>query len=379
MKMDSEGLNKDCLLIWSGPQSMELFSALEPMPLEFGGHLGPVNVAYETWGQLNDRGDNAILICHALTGNAHALGPDGWWTGIAGTGRAIDPQRHFIICSNILGSCYGTTGPASPDSCRGHPWQMEFPIISVRDLVRLQYEWVVRLGIRQLLMVIGGSLGGMQALEWAVMYPYMVMLAVPIACSARQSAWCIGLNEVGRRAIAADPAWHGGFYDKPPAIGLALARMIAMISYRSPASFQSRFGRDVQELAVDTLFTEAIGPLFKVESYLRYQGQKLVERFDAACYYRLTQALDSHDLLRGRGTLTDVLGAISIPVQMIGIRSDMLYPVTEQKEIAALAPRAHYTEIDSADGHDAFLIECEQMNKYLADFLQEIEESEDKQ
>jgi len=378
----------------------KLFTDEKPLLLDNGQSIAPVTVAYQTYGTLNTDGRNAILICHALTGNAHAAGISytsdisyivenqptsnnnhrnpkhlhGWWDGVIGEGKAFDTSKYFVICPNFLGSCYGTTGPASIDPTTGKPYGMNFPNITVRDMVRVQYALLKHLGVNQLATIAGGSLGGMQVLEWALLYPEFVRSIIPIATSAKHSAWAIGLNEVARTAIKTDPAWMNGSYTTQPFKGLALARMIAMISYRSQVSFGKKFGRSIATEQANELrvhFGEK-ETLFEAESYLRYQGKKLVDRFDANTYLYITEAMDSHDITRERGTLEDVLGSIDIPVISIGINSDVLYPVHEQQELAALIPGAHYAEIDSIHGHDAFLIEFNQLNKIIQIFLEEV-------
>ncbi|BDG06258.1 homoserine O-acetyltransferase MetX [Anaeromyxobacter oryzae] len=327
-----------------------------PLALELGGRLAEVQVAYRTWGTLDRDGGNAVVCCHALTGSADA---DRWWTRMFGPGRAFDPEKDFIVCSNILGSCYGTTGPTSLDPATGTPYLGTFPAITIRDMVRAQHALVTALGVRRVRMVIGGSLGGMQVLEWALLYPDLVDSVVFIASTARHSAWCIGLSEAQRQAIYADPRWMDGRYDPddPPSAGLAAARMMAMLSYRSQPSFEERFGRRPQ--------TE---DLFSVESYLRYQGQQLVERFDPATYVTLTRAMDTHDVSRGRGDFDDVLRSIRQPTLVVSIDSDVLYWPWEQREVARLVPNARLDVLDSPDGHDAFLIAVDRVSDMVADF-----------
>ncbi len=327
-----------------------------PFPLELGGTLPSVSVGYRTWGKLDRQGGNAVVVCHALTGSADA---DLWWTGMFGPGRALDPEKDFIVCSNILGSCYGTTGPTSIDPSTGAPWFGAFPPITLRDMVRVQRGLVEALGVRRVRMVVGGSLGGMQALEWALLYPELVESVVTIASTARHSAWCIGLSEAQRQAIYADPRWKGGRYaaEQAPEAGLAAARMMAMLSYRSQPSFEERFGRRPQ--------TE---DLFAVESYLRYQGKQLVDRFDPATYVTLTRAMDTHDVARGRGDFDAVLRGVRQPMLVVSIDSDVLYWPWEQREIAALAPNARLAVMDSPHGHDAFLIDVDRLSDMVADF-----------
>jgi homoserine O-acetyltransferase len=327
-----------------------------PFPLELGGALPALRIGYRTWGTLDAEGGNAVVVCHALTGSADA---DLWWTRMFGEGRALDPERDFVVCSNILGSCYGTTGPTSIDPATGAPWLGTFPAITVRDMVRAQHALASALGVRRVRMVIGGSLGGMQALEWALEYPALVESVVFVASTARHSAWCIGLSEAQRQAIYADPRWKGGRYDPadPPAGGLAAARMMAMLSYRSQPSFELRFGRRRQ--------TE---DRFAVESYLEYQGVQLVERFDAATYVTLTRAMDTHDVSRGRGDFDDVLRGLRQPTLVVSIDSDVLYWPWEQREVATLAPNARLAVMDSPHGHDAFLIDVDRLSDMVADF-----------
>jgi homoserine O-acetyltransferase len=328
----------------------------QPFALELGGRLPALRIAYRTWGTLDAEGSNAVVICHALTGSADA---DLWWTRMFGPGRALDPEKDFVVCTNILGSCYGTTGPVEPDPATGAPWLGAFPAVTIRDMVRVQHALVSALGVRRVRMVVGGSLGGMQVLEWALLYPSLVESVVFVASTARHSAWCIGLSEAQRQAIYADPRWKGGRYDpeQPPSDGLAAARMMAMLSYRSQPSFEMRFGRRAQ--------TE---DLFAIESYLRYQGKQLVDRFDAATYVTLTRAMDTHDVARGRGDFDDVLRSIKQPMLVVSIDSDVLYWPWEQREVAALAPNAHLAVMDSPHGHDAFLIDVDRLSDMVTDF-----------
>ncbi|HYI12133.1 MAG TPA: homoserine O-acetyltransferase [Thermoanaerobaculia bacterium] len=302
-----------------------------PLILESGGVLEEVAVAYRTWGKLDAAGTNAVLVCHALTGNADA---DEWWEPLIGSGRALDPDRDFILCSNILGSCYGTTGPSS--------YGPGFPRITVRDIVAVQRALVRHLGVRRLRLVIGGSFGGMQVLEWALSAPDLVETIAPIATSGRHSPWTIAWSEAQRQAIALDPVR-----------GLAVARMIAMSTYRSHGSYGSRFGRAHQEGA------------FHVENWLRNHGQRLVDRFDAATYVTLTHAMDSHDVARGRGAYETVLGSIRQPTFIVSIDSDVLYPPAEQEELAVLIPNATLRTISSIHGHDGFLIDAAAINEVL--------------
>ncbi|MEN8040236.1 MAG: homoserine O-acetyltransferase [Actinomycetota bacterium] len=305
-------------------------------PLEGGETLRDVNVEVRTWGRFRKE---ATLICHALTGSADA---DDWWKDLFGPGRIFDPSGSFIVSMNVLGSCYGTTGPTT------HAETGDFPAITIRDMVHLQKLVLEHLGVEFLDVVIGGSMGGMQALEWAVLYPEMVDTIVPIGVGSAQSAWAIGLSEAQRSAIHTAAT---------PSDGLATARMIAMCSYRSPASFQSRFGRESENGA------------FAAQTYLRYQGDKLVDRFDADTYLTLLDAMDSHDLGRGRGPREAILQRIKNRALVIGISTDVLYPVSEARAMAASMPNAQFAVLDSPNGHDAFLIETHKLGRILKDFL----------
>jgi homoserine O-acetyltransferase len=331
-------------LVTSGEQ--KIYELSEPLELESGEVLSGVRVAYRTWGS---PAAEAVLVCHALTGSADAFS---WWAGLFGPGRALDPARDFIVCSNVLGSCYGTTGPAS---IRG----ADFPAVTIRDIVRVQHALVRALRVRRLNLVLGGSLGGMQVLEWALLYPEMVEAIAPIAVSGRHSAWCIGLSEAQRQALYADPLWQSGRYapEAPPAAGLAAARAVAMCTYRSRGSFEERFGRRLESSG-----------LFHVERYLRHQGAKLAGRFDANSYVTLTRAMDSHDVGRGRNGSESALRSVRQRALVVGIDSDVLYPPEEQRELAAGLSNARLAWLRSPQGHDAFLIETEALNRLLVDF-----------
>ncbi|WP_232796712.1 homoserine O-acetyltransferase MetX [Kyrpidia spormannii] len=347
-----------------------------PVTLDSGRVLDEVDIAYEAYGDPENARDRTILVCHALTGDAHAGnldGQPGWWDGLIGPGRVLDTNRFYIVCSNVLGGCAGSTGPASPGP-DGRPWGLRFPPITIRDMVEAQRLWLEKLGITHLYAVIGGSMGGMQALEWAVTYPDRVERCIPIATSARLSAMAIAYNDVMRLAIMNDPAWNGGDYynGEKPAAGLALARMVGMITYRGPQLYNARFGRSVVGRE------EEDGPVdfearFQVESYLRYQGEKLVRRFDANSYLYLIKAMDLHDIGRGRGGVAAAYARTEAEFLCIGIDSDMLYPAAEQIEIAeglaATGKRVEYREIRSVYGHDAFLVEFQQMSAALSEFL----------
>ena len=341
------------------PQT-KFYQLSQPFPLESKEVLTEVQVAHRTWGELNAQGDNGVLICHALTGWADA---DDWWEPLLGSSKALDPKRDFIVCSNILGSCYGTTGPTSINPKTGIAYGASFPEITIRDMVHLQALLVEYLGIKSLRLVIGGSLGGMQVLEWALLYPEKVQALAPIAAPGRHSAWCIGLSEAQRQAIYADPYWQRGNYtvDVSPTQGLAVARMMAMSTYRSWESFTTRFGRQY-----DT------SEQFRIASYLQYQGQKFVERFDANTYIILTRAMDSHDVARLSQDYESILQSIHQPTLVVAIDSDILYPPVEQQELANLIPNAQLVWLESTHGHDAFLIDMTALNELVISFLEDL-------
>ena len=349
--------------------------------LEFGGVLHGVELAYETWGALNEQADNAVLVCHALTGDAHAAGVAdhghgavGWWDDFIGPGRAIDTDRYFVVCVNVLGGCQGTTGPASIDPATGRSYGSAFPVISVRDVVRSQRRIADHLGIERWHSVVGGSMGGMQSLEWAIMYPDRVRTVVALASNTAASPQQVAWSAVGRLAIVLDPRWRGGdYYDAPlgegPAAGLAVARQIAQITYRTDEVFQDRFGR----ATVDRISDFDLWGRFDVESYLDHHGQKLVRRFDANSYLVLNRLMDLHDVARGRGGLDLALERITAPVLVASISSDALYPPRQQRELVeALAHqrcRHQYHVIDSPEGHDGFLLEHAALSPIIAEFL----------
>lgn len=329
---------------------------------EGGATLHDVPIAYRTWGRLNPDGTNAVLVCHALTGDANV---SAWWTDLLGAGRALNTEEDFIICANVPGSPYGSVSPITTNPDTGAPYGADVPAFTPRDTVALHRHLLDHLGVRRVRCAIGGSMGGMQVLEWAFERTDtgapLVKRLVPIAVGGRHTPWQIGWSEAQRQAIYADPKWQGGAYppDDPPADGLAAARTMAMVSYRSHASFQERFGRERQSE------NGSAHPPFAVESYLRYHGQKLVARFDANCYVHLTKQMDAHDVSRNRGAYSDVLRQITQPTLVIGIDSDVLYPLVEQEELAAHLPNADLQVLSSPHGHDAFLIEQEALNAMI--------------
>jgi homoserine O-acetyltransferase len=356
-----------------------------PFALEGGGVLPDATLAYETWGTLAPDGANAVLVCHALTGDSHAAGPlqtghptAGWWDGFIGPGKPIDTDRWFVVCSNVLGGCQGSTGPASPHPDDGKPWGSRFPVVTVRDWVRSQQHLADHLGIHRWHSVIGGSMGGMQALEWAVMYPERVGSIVPVSTAAAASAQQIAWWSTGRRVIHMDPGWRGGdYYDADPGEGpdegLALARMISQITFRSDDVFTRRFGREV----VEPIDGFSLWQRFEVERYLEYHGGKLVRRFDANSYLLLTKAMDLHDVGRGRGGIDAAMARLRCPVLSVGVVSDILYPLHQSHAIVeharAAGAEARSVELDSPHGHDAFLIELDQLGLPISAFLDDLE------
>ncbi len=351
------------------------------MLLESGEALSSVTVNYQTYGELNREGDNAIYIGHALTGSPLVGSPpsedkeSGWWEALVGPDKAIDTNRYFVVCSNILGGCYGTTGPASLRE-DGNPYGMEFPVVTIRDMVRVQKLLVEYLGVKELSAVIGGSLGGMQALEWGVNFPHLVRSVIAIACSGRFSPLGIAFNQVARKAIMSDEAWRGGdyYYRGFPEEGLSLARIIGTITYRSNYSFELRFGRALQE----TNDPYSLFHNFAVESYLQHQGKKLTQRFDPNSYLYLSKAMDLHDLSRGYSSMRQALGRIKALTFLLGISSDILFYPQEVRGLAVEMRRsgvdARYHEIESPHGHDAFLMEFTKMEEYLRECFKEIEQ-----
>ena len=348
--------------------------------------MSGIVAAYETWGQLNADASNAILLCHAWTGDSHASGraedghlAPGWWESAVGPGLAIDTNQWFVVCANVLGGCQGSTGPASAHPEDGRPYGSRFPVITIRDMVRVQVRLADHLGVAVWHSVIGGSMGGMQVLEWAVTFPERVRSVVPIATCVQASAQQIAWGSIGRRAIINDPKWRGGdYYDAAPGDGphegLSTARMVAQVTFRSDNVFTDRFGR---EMTGGTSTSKSLDGKFEVERYLEYHGDKLVSRFDANSYMTIGKAMDLHDIARGRNTLDSAVARISSPVLTMGIWSDFLYPVYQQLQIrdmvAANGVRAEYVEVDSPHGHDAFLIELDQVGPAIRHFIESLD------
>ena len=350
----------------------------EPIELDSGEVLDDVTVAYETYGELNKERSNAILICHALTGDAHAAGwhegdkKPGWWEIVIGPGKAIDSEKYFIICSNVLGGCKGTTGPSSINPKTGKQYGIDFPVITIKDMVKVQKKLVDSFKIDQLYAIIGGSMGGMQVLQWLVSYPGMMKKAIPMATAAMSSPQQIAFNEVGRQSIFSDPNWNNGDYystGKKPENGLSIARMIAHITYLSDESMYIKFGRELQDKdKISYDFTID----FQVESYLKHQGETFVKRFDANSYLFITKAVDLFDLSINN-SLIDGFKGIDAKIQVISVDSDWLYPTEQSTEIVtalnANNVEVSFSEIKSNYGHDAFLLETGQLNFILSKFL----------
>ncbi|TAN57066.1 MAG: homoserine O-acetyltransferase [Magnetospirillum sp.] len=351
-----------------------------PIRLDCGVELGPITVAYQTYGRLNPDKSNAILICHALTGDHYVADPHpitgkpGWWSELVGPGRVFDTDRYFLICSNVLGGCMGTTGPADINPATGQPWGLAFPVITVGDMVRVQARLVDHLGIDQLFCVVGGSMGGMQVLEWAKSYPDRVFSAIPIAAAARHSAQNIAFHEVGRQAIVADPDWCEGSYllgGKRPHRGLAVARMAAHITYLSEPALHQKFGRNLQNR--DTV-AYGFDADFQVESYLRHQGSTFVDRFDANSYLYITRAMDYFDLAaENGGVLANAFRGTRTRFCVISFSSDWLFPTSESRAVVhalnAVAANVSFVEVKSDKGHDAFLLDEPEFHATLTGFL----------
>ena len=357
-----------------------------PFVLEGGGVLTEVTMAFETWGELSAAADNAILVCHALTGDSHAHGQagvahatPGWWNRVIGPGCGIDTDRYFVVCVNSLGGCQGSTGPSSLDPETGTPYGSRFPTVTTRDIVRCQAAVADHLGIDTWLAVVGGSMGGMQVLEWGVMFPERLRVIAPIATTLAASAQQVAWSAVGRTALALDPRFRGGdYYDAEPGdgpfAGLAIARSVAQITYRSAEVFDDRFAREL----VDPRSVFGHWDRFQVESYLDYHGERLVRRFDANSYLALNRTMDLHDLSRDRGSMESAIGRLAhLPAMTLSISSDVLYPTAQQAAIRdairAAGGRCDHHVIQSPDGHDGFLLAARQVGSMLAGFLREVD------
>jgi homoserine O-acetyltransferase len=380
--MDKDPMSRDVREVAAYAQEggTLVFGPDKPLRLDSGARLDHVEIAYRTYGTLNAERSNAILICHALTGDQHVAsehpitGKPGWWTQMVGPGKPLDPHHHFIICSNVIGGCMGTTGPSSLNPATGKPWGLSFPVITIADMVRAQAMLIDALGIDSLFAVIGGSMGGMQALQWAADYPERVYSVVCLAAAARHSAQNIAFHELGRQAIMADPDWRGGDYAESglrPEKGLGVARMAAHITYLSEQALQRKFGRELQRDGLSWGFDAD----FQVESYLRHQGAVFVDRFDANSYLYITRATDYFDMAAGYGgLLADAFRkARDVRFCVLSFTSDWLYPTPESRAIVralnAAGARASFLEIESDKGHDAFLLDEPVMRDAVAGFL----------
>ena len=368
-----------------GRREFFIFGGARPFALEGGGELSEATLAYETWGDLNADASNAVLVCHALTGDSHAVGPPepghpggGWWNQFLGRGESIDPDRYFIVCCNLVGGCQGSTGPSSADPVTARPYGPAFPTVTIRDNVRIQAELATALGIERWLAVVGGSMGGMQAVEWAVTYPSRVGGLVAIATTAAASAQQISWSLAGRAAVVADTNFNeGNYYDaepgKGPHAGLIAARMLAMIHYRSDAEFGRRFARNISRHT--SVFEK--GRQFDVERYLTYQGQKLVHRFDANSYLVLNRMMDLHDVGRKRGGVESALGMATCPLFTASVTSDNLYPQYQQLQLKSAFDTSGlattHVLIESDTGHDGFLTDADQVAPAVGRFLDELE------
>jgi homoserine O-acetyltransferase len=363
---------RDSLVVRFGPD--------KPLKLDAGVELSPFQIAYKTYGTLNPARSNAVLICHALTGDQHVAsqhpvtGKPGWWETMVGPGRPIDTERYFVICANVAGGCMGTTGPSSINPKNGSPWGLDLPVITIRDMVRAQAMLLDHLGIDTLFAVAGGSMGGMQVLQWAASYPERVFAALPLACATRHSAQNIAFHEVGRQAVMADPEWRQGRYlleGTNPRRGLAVARMGAHITYLSDAALHRKFGRRLQDRTNPTFSFDAD---FEVESYLRHQGSSFVERFDANSYLYLTRAMDYFDLAADYGgVLANAFKGSQTRFCVVSFTSDWLFPTSDSRAIVhalnAGSARVSFAEIVTDKGHDAFLLDEPELLAIVRGFL----------
>ena len=380
----SEYIEHDKNGISAGLVEKKHFTFSEPpdsMVLESNARLGPITIAYETLGTLNEDKSNVILVLHALSGDSHVAGyysqedqKPGWWEIMVGPGKGIDTDKYFIICPNIIGSCMGSTGPSSINPATGNPYGFDFPVVTIGDMVKAQKALLDHLGIEKILTVIGGSIGGMQVLEWTVRYPHMVFSAIPLATTTRHSALAIAFNEVARQAIMADPNWNMGKYygSAKPNLGLALARMVGHVTYLSDEAMRRKFGRRLQNKGDFSFNFDAD---FQVESYLRYQGQKFVDRFDANSFLYITKAADYFDLRRqhGDGSETEAFARTNAKFLVISFTSDWLYPTYQSKAMVKSMKKNNldvsFCEIEAEWGHDAFLLPNERLSALIKGFL----------
>jgi homoserine O-acetyltransferase len=356
------------------------FVSAEPFTFDSGQTLPGFTLRYETYGRLNAAGDNAVLICHALSGDHHCAGrhtatdrKPGWWNNLVGPGKAVDTDKFFVLCANVPGGCQGSTGPLSVNPATGRPYGITFPFVTVRDMVRAQKRWLDALGVKRLFALLGGSMGGMQTLQWGIEYPGFCARLLPMATTARESAQAIAFNEVGRQAIMQDPAWNGGDYPKDggPRVGLAIARMMAHITYLSDASMDRKFGRKKKDGAAGDAYTFDVQ--FEVESYLKHQGASFINRFDANSYLYITRAIDHFDLETAYGSLEQAFARVEAETLVLGFTSDWLFPPSQSQAIALAllraGKRASYAELDTDLGHDSFLLESPELYDLVRGFL----------
>jgi len=383
----SEYTENDIHGISSGIVEKQFHTTAQPpdeILLECGARLGPITIAYETFGTLNAHKSNAVLILHALSGDSHVAGyytekdeKPGWWDSMVGPGKGIDTDKYFVICSNIIGSCMGSTGPNTPNPKTARPYGLEFPVVTIGDMFRAQKFLVDALGIQKLLAVVGGSVGGMQVLEWCVRYPEMVTAAIPLDTTTKHSALAIAFNEIARQAIMTDPNWNGGDYysGSRPETGLAVARMIGHVTYLSDQSMRLKFGRRLQN---KNDFSFNFDPEFQVESYLRHQGQRFVERFDANAFLYITKAADYFDLAEqhGNGSMVEAFSKTKARFLIVSFTSDWLYPTYQSREMVKAIKKTgqdvSFCEIEAKWGHDAFLIPNPRLSSILGGFLHRV-------
>jgi homoserine O-acetyltransferase len=367
------------------------YVSAKPFTFECGRTIPGITIRYESYGRLNAKGDNAILVCHALSGDHHCAGihsmsdrKTGWWNNIIGPGKALDTNHYFVLCGNVLGGCQGSTGPLSIDPVTNKPFGINFPIVSIADMVRAQERWLRAIGVTKLHAAIGGSMGGMQVLEWGIAFPDFVDRLLAMATTAREGAQAIAFNEVGRQAILQDPHWEAGNYasNAGPRVGLAIARMMAHITYLSDASMARKFGRRqvadrptrlTVPVAAPVSAENAFDVQFEVESYLRYQGQSFINRFDANSYLYITRALDQFDLAEGPGSLEAAFVPVKARTLVVGFTSDWLFPPAQNRAIATALLRAgkhaSYAELNTDLGHDSFLLESTELYDLVRHFL----------
>jgi len=383
----SEYIEHDRDSVSVGIVEKKLYTFAEPpneMVLECGAKLGPVTLAYETYGTLNEDKSNVILILHALSGDSHVAGyykaedeKPGWWDNMVGPGKGIDTNKYFVVCSNIIGSCMGSTGPCTINPETVLPYGLDFPVVTIGDMVKAQKALIDHLGINKILSVVGGSIGGMQLLEWCVRYPDMVDSALPLATTTKHSALAIAFNEVGRQAIMADPKWNSGnyYFGPKPDLGLAVARMIGHITYLSDDAMRLKFGRRLQD---KNDFSFNFDADFQVESYLRYQGKKFVERFDANSFLYITKAADYYDFEKqhGNGSAVEAFSKTKTKYLVISFTSDWLYPTYQSKAMVKAMKKngldVSFCEIEADWGHDAFLISNERLTALIRGFLERV-------